>query len=216
MTPPDDGRSLVNQTLLWGGALLIAGGAVQIVTVRIAPEPTQGSSYTLLNYYLPAAVSATLVLAGCLVLATGLRRSGDVVGGTPWGRIALLGFGGCHAYLAWSGVFADVGLTLLAQLGILFALLVPLFAVASALVIAWQRTLPGGWSVFPGLVLAFVVAAAAFSQMPGVVPPSFGYVVTTIVPWVLLGTVAVVLAGRTPTLVPRPRRGGENVSHCSL
>lgn len=212
IAPQGAGASIINRTLLWGGLLLVAGSALQIITVRIDPAQSyRGGAYTLPNYYLPAAVSATLVLAGCLVFALGLRAGGSVVGRSRWGRGALIGFGVCHACVGWSGVLGQTGFVALAQLGVLFALLEPLFAAAAALVIARQRALPGRWWMLPGIVLVIVLLAMVVLQVPGVMLPDLSYVAyvaVEIAPWMLLGGAAVVLARRTAALVsvaPRVR-----------
>jgi hypothetical protein len=200
-------RSRVNQTLGWGGLLLILAGTALIPTVR-SGSPVMTSldePYSISNFYGPRVVSGVAILAACVVLAAGVR-GGSIVGKRIWGRIVLIGFGVCAAYMEASGVFGQLGWAFWAQLGVLPALLIPLFAIAAVLAVAWERALPGRWSLLPAITLGLCIALAVLYQVPVTALVDIdAATIYGVLSWVLLGTVALVLARRTSTLASRPR-----------
>ncbi len=200
--------SRMNQTLSRGGVLLITAGLVRTVTLRVGdPVMTQGyQPYSLANYYVPIAVTGMLVLAACVVFARGVRGGGSIVGKSIWGRGVLIGFGVCAAYMGVSGVFGVLGWAFWAQLGALAALLILPFAIAAVLAIAWERALPGRWGLLPALALGLYVLLDGLYQVPVLALVDIdASTIYDILSWVLLGTVALVLARRTSTLTSRPR-----------
>lgn len=143
-----------NRTLLWGGALLLAAALSQ--AAHFAVYPLLPWQYRVT--YLPGALIPSLVLAALIVFAVGVRGGGSVVGKSIVGRIALIGFGICHAYAGWFD-FLRLPLSEPLAYGLIVApVLGSGLLIVSVIVIAWRGALPGLWRYVPALIAAALFA----------------------------------------------------------
>lgn len=188
-------------TLTWGGGALAFASLFPLLSNVGYLLPSVDLSWVYANHPVVGALSAIALIAGCIVLAAGLRGEPGIAGASIVGRVALIVFGLSHTlstgYFAWRapGSDADAALLVLWSVLIWGSTLLALAALGVAAIVVLRAGVIRGaarWAL-PALAVLTVVALLA-SMIPSLafIPVWMGALIASEVAQLATGVLFVV------------------------